>query len=104
MFILGAGVCFIAEALSTILTIYSYIVIGAVLISWVKPDPYNPIVRFLYQLTEPVFYQVRKKLPSFFFRSQIDFSPLIVLLLILFINRVLLSSLYHYGQKLQILS
>lgn len=103
MYLLGATISFIAEALSTILNIYLYIVIGAVLISWVRPDPYNPIVRFLHQLTEPVLYQVRKRLPASFFRTSIDFSPLIVLLLILFINRVLLSSLYHYGQRIKFL-
>ena len=63
----------IAEVLNIVLTIYMWIVIISALISWVNPDPYNPIVRFLFSVTEPVFATVRRVLP--FPYMGIDFSP-----------------------------
>jgi YggT family protein len=68
-----------------------WIVIARALISWVNPDPYNPIVRFLYSATEPLLYRVRRSLPIFF--GGIDFSPLIVLVAIYFLQAFLVQSL-----------
>ncbi len=68
-----------------------YIVIISALISWVNPDPYNPIIRFLYSVTEPVFSAVRRVLP--FPVVGIDFSPIIVLLIILFLRQFLIRTL-----------
>jgi len=67
---------------STLLTIYTFIIIGRALISWVNPDPYNPIVRFLHSATEPVLAPIRRRLPM----TGIDFSPVIVILVIVFIQ------------------
>lgn len=100
MFALGSVLITVAKVLSMILTIYTYIIIGAVIISWVNPDPHNPIVRFLRQVTEPVFYQVRRFLPAFMFRLGIDFTPLIVLILIVVLEQLLVGTLVHYGQRL----
>ena len=58
--------------------IYIYIIIARAIVSWVSPDPYNPIVRFLYQVTEPVLRRVRERLPIG--QMGIDFSPMIVIL------------------------
>ncbi|MFQ6672327.1 MAG: YggT family protein [Candidatus Tectimicrobiota bacterium] len=63
MFVLGNFLQAVALVLNWVLWAYMWIVIGAVIVSWVSADPYNPIVRFLYQATEPVFYQVRRYLP-----------------------------------------
>ena len=73
-------------------------VIAAVL-TWVRPDPYNPIVRTLRLLTEPVFYRVRKWLP-FTYTSGLDFSPVVVLLAIELINRIVIASLAQYALAL----
>ncbi len=100
MFALGSLLVTVAKVLSMILTIYTYIIIGTVIISWVNPDPYNPIVRFLRQVTEPVFYQVRRFLPRAMFRWGIDFTPLIVLILLVVIEQMVVGLLFHYGQKL----
>lgn len=74
---------FILKALivvaDTVFSVYFFIVIGAVLISWVNPDPYNPIVRILRNLTEPVLWRIRKYLP-FTVVSGLDFSPVVLLL------------------------
>jgi YggT family protein len=100
MYTLGNIIVTLAKVLSMILTVYTYIILGAVIISWVKPDPYNPIVRFLRQVTEPIFYQVRRILPRFLFRTGLDFTPLIVLVLVVVIDNLVVGSLYHYGQRL----
>src|SRR5574340_217591 len=80
-----------ASVLQLVLTLYMWIVIGRALISWVNPDPYNPIVRFLYNATEPLLYRVRRNLPVF--AGGIDFSPLIVLLVIYFLQGFLVQRL-----------
>ena len=72
-----------------LLYLYSYVIIAAALISWVSPDPRNPIVRFLRQITEPVLAPVRRMLPPWK-TGGLDLSPIIVLLAIQFIERVIL--------------
>lgn len=86
----------IASVLDTVLTLYFWIVIISALLSWVNPDPYNPIVRILRNLTEPVFYRVRRWLPFTYF-SGIDFSPIVVLLVIQFLKIFVVQSLYQYS-------
>ncbi len=98
MYALGSLILTLIQILSMILTVYQYVIIAVAIISWVGPDPYNPIVRFLRQMTEPVFYQVRKILPRFLFRSGMDFTPLIVLLLIVLIKNWGLNMLALYTQ------
>lgn len=80
-----------ASVLQLLLTLYMWIVIARAVISWVNPDPYNPVVRFLYNATEPLLYRVRRALPIFV--GGIDFSPLIVLLAIYFLEAFLVQSL-----------
>lgn len=77
----------IALVLGSLLSLYFWIVIIAAVLTWVRPDPYNPIVRTLRALTEPVFYRVRKWLP-FTYSSGMDFSPVVVLLAIELFNRM----------------
>ncbi|MBI5874644.1 MAG: YggT family protein [Deltaproteobacteria bacterium] len=92
----------LVEALATItsylLTIYMWIIIIRALISWVNPDPYNPIVRFLYQVTEPVLYPIRRRLP---FIGGIDLSPIIVLLVIMFLQVFLVRTLNEVAMRLR---
>ena len=99
MFIIGNFIAAVAGVLNIVLTIYMWIVIIAALITWVNPDPYNPIVRFLYSVTEPVFAMIRRRLP--FPPMGIDFSPLIVVLIILFLQFFVVTSLVGIAEKLQ---
>ncbi len=99
MFILGNFIGAVAAVLDTVLYIYMWIVIIAALISWVNPDPYNPVVRFLYSVTEPVFAMVRRVLPLP--PMGIDFSPLIVLLIIVFCQQFLVKTLQQIAAGLQ---
>lgn len=84
MYALGWPLMAAVNIFSSILSIYSIVVIAAVLISWVSPDPYNPIVRILRQLTEPAFAVFRRFAPRF---GAVDLSPVFVLLLIMFVQQ-----------------
>jgi YggT family protein len=79
----------LATVINLIFQIYFYIVIGRAIISWVNPDPYNPIVRFLHNATEPVLYRIRKLLPVHF--GGIDLSPIILLVGLEVVRQVLIS-------------
>jgi YggT family protein len=75
-----------------LLSLYSWVIIAAALISWVSPDPHNPVVRFLRQVTEPVLAPIRRLLPPWK-TGGLDLSPLIVLIAIQFLERVILPTL-----------
>ncbi|GAQ94363.1 YggT family protein [Thermodesulfovibrio aggregans] len=98
MFIIGNLIIALANVLDISLTIYSLIVIISAVLSWVNPDPYNPVVRFLHSVTEPVFRPIRRLLP---FRLPIDISPIIVLLIIYFLQIFLISSLIELGYRIK---
>jgi len=90
----------IAKILNIIINIYTFVVAFAVLLSWVNPDQYNPIVRILRQLTEPVFWRVRRFLPKALFRTGIDFSPLVVLFILIILQTVGVQLLYDLAATL----
>ncbi len=96
MFVMGNLLRALAQILNMVLNIYMWIVIIAALVSWVNPDPYNPIVRFLYKATEPVFQRVRRFVPPL---GGIDFSPLVVLLVIYFLQYFLVTSLVQLSMR-----
>jgi len=91
MFVIGNFLAAIAKILDIALTLYMWIIIARAVVSWVNPDPHNPIIRFLNAVTEPVLYQIRRRLPISF--GGIDFSPIIVILVIVFIQSFLVRSL-----------
>jgi YggT family protein len=91
----------IALVLGQLLWLYWWIVLIAVLLTWVNPDPYNPIVRFLRNVTEPVFYQIRKRLP-FVVVGGLDLSPIVVVLAIAVLQNVLVGSLQDFAQRLRL--
>ncbi len=91
MFIIGNFLAAVAKIIDIALTLYMWIIIGRAVISWVNPDPYNPIVRFLNAVTEPVLYPIRRRLPISL--GGIDFSPIIVILVIIFVQSFLVRSL-----------
>lgn len=91
MFIVSNLLIALAGVLGMALTLYTWVIIARAILSWVNPDPYNPIVRFLYNVTEPVLYRVRRTIPSY--AGGIDFSPIIVLLALYFLQSFLVQSL-----------
>jgi YggT family protein len=88
----------IASILDKILWAYMWLIIIRALLSWVNPDPYNPIVRFLIKVTEPVLYFVRRKLPVYL--GGMDFSPVVVLLAIYFLRMFLVKSLMEMALRM----
>lgn len=90
----------IAIVVGSLLKIYFWVVVISAILSWVRPDPYNPIVRTLRTLTEPVYFRIRKLLP-FTYSSGIDFSPLIVLLAIELVDRIIVNSMLQYAMTMQ---
>ncbi len=98
MFVFANFLNAVALALNLVLTLYLYIVIARAIISWVNPDPRNPIVRFLHNATEPVLYPVRRVMP---FMGGIDFSPLVLIVGIYFLQVFLVGSLQEFAMRLR---
>ncbi len=98
MFIMGNFISSLAMVLDYLLTIYTYIIIARALVSWVNPDPYNPIVQFLYKVTEPALAPFRRLTGSY--SHGIDLSPLIVILIIYFLQSFLIKTLYQFARQL----
>ncbi len=99
MFIIGNFVLALSKILDYSLTIYMWIIIIRALISWVNPDPYNVIVRFLYAVTDPVLRPFQRLMG--YRLGPIDISPLIVILLILFLQEFLVKTLIELGYKMK---
>lgn len=97
MFIFGNFLAALASVLNLLLSVYWWIIIARAVISWVNPDPYNPIVRFLYAATEPLLSRVRRLLPLTF--GGVDFSPILVFVVIIFLQRFLVQSLLELAYR-----
>lgn len=98
MFLAGNLLNALAEVINIILTIYMWIIIARALISWVSPDPWNPIVRLLDQLTEPVLSPIRRRLG---WGMGIDLSPVIAILIIIFLQAVVVHSLHDLAVRMR---
>ncbi len=96
MFVAQNFLTAVAQLIDFVLTVYAWIIIGRVIISWVNADPYNPIVRFLYEATEPLLSRIRRILPLSM--GGIDFSPLILIMGIMFLQSFLVPTLRQIAQ------
>ena len=99
MFIFANLLLALARIADILLSAYMWIVIIAALISWVNPDPYNPIVRFLYAVTDPVLRRVRRIIGLRL--GAMDISPMVVILAIYFVKYFLIQSLIEFAYKLK---
>jgi YggT family protein len=99
MILVGNLIITAAEIVNMILTLYYWIVIIAALISWVNPDPYNPVVRFLRTVTEPALRPVRRLIGHRL--GPVDISPVIVVLAIIFVQKFLVRSMIEIGYKIK---
>lgn len=91
MFALSNFIIALAKVIDIVLTVYMWIIVARALISWVNPDPGNKIVIFLYRVTEPVLGPIRRIIPRH--NLPIDFSPLVVLLIIIFLQYFLVQTM-----------
>lgn len=100
MFVLGNFLVAIAKIVDVLLSILYWLILIRALISWVNPDPYNPIVQFLYKVTEPILEPIRRLLPAAL-RFGIDISPIIAFLILMFLRSFLVSTLFDLATRLR---
>lgn len=98
MFVLANLIDAVAYVIDMGLWFLLILVFARAVISWVQASPYNPIVQFLYTATEPVLRPIRRRLPH---TPGIDLSPLVVLLLVVFLQRFLVQSLLQLAASLR---
>ena len=91
MFILSNFLVAVAQVLQVVLNILSWLIIIRALLSWVNPDPYNPIVQFLYKTTEPFLMPFKRIIPTY--KIGIDLSPIFAILVLLFLRYFLVNSI-----------
>ena len=97
MFVIGNFIIALAKVISIILSAMYWLILVRALLSWVNPDPFNPVVQFLYRTTEPILEPIRRFLPPL----ALDISPLIAFLIILFFQNFLVPTLITLGWQLQ---
>ncbi len=98
MFVFANFLNAVATLVDFVLSAYMWVVIGRAVISWVNADPYNPIVRFLYDITEPVLVRIRRFLPVM--GGGIDFSPMVLILAIIFLQSFLVPTLHRLAMTM----
>lgn len=98
MYILGNLLLGLASVANSVLFVYTIIIIASAVISWVNADPNNQIVRIIHMLTEPVYKKLRQKIPTTI--GGLDLTPVILLLLIQFIQIAVISSISMFGFSL----
>ena len=98
MYVLGYFLLAVSKVLDMILLFFMWVIIARAILSWVSPDPYNPIVRFIHTVTEPVLYRIRAVIPVSF--GGMDFSPIIVILGVVFLRTFAVSSLFRIASGL----
>ena len=99
MFVLGNFLEAFAVVINMVLQLYMWIIIARAVLSWVNPDPYNPIVQFLNRATDPLLHRVRKLIPIH--GGGIDFSPIIVIFIIIFLQTFLVQTLQRLAFSLK---
>lgn len=100
MFVFGNLIGAVASVLDFLITVAYFILLARVVISWVNADPYNPIVKFLYAVTEPVLRPFRRLVPPWR-TGGLDISPIIVFLILFFIRMFAVTSLHQLAYRLQ---
>lgn len=98
MFVLGNLLSAIAQVLNVLLTLYTWVLIIRVLISWVSPDPFNPIVQFLTQVTDPVLAPLRRIIPPI---GMFDLSPLVAILAVQALQHFVVRTLLDLSLRLR---
>jgi len=98
MFVARNFIVAIATIVDYILWAYMWVFIIRAVLSWVSPDPYNPIVRAIYAVTEPVLSPLRRKLPLY--AGSIDFSVVVAVLIIVFLQRFVVRSLFEFAYRM----
>ena len=99
MFVLGDLLIGLGRVLGMLLNLYMWVVIARAVLSWVRPDPYNPIVRFVNNLVDPVTYRISRILPTRV--GMVDISPIILIAIIWFLQEFLVRVVVDFGTHLR---
>ena len=99
MFVAGNILLGLAFVLDTVLFVYMWLMMIRVLLSWVSPDPRNPIVQFLARMTDPVLIVIRRRVGTL--QGGIDVSPFLAILLIVFVQYAVVATIHDLGMRLQ---
>lgn len=98
MFVIGNFLGALATLVDFALSAYMWVIIGRAIISWVNADPHNPIVRFLYEITEPVLSRIRRVVPVF--GGGLDLSPMLLILALIFLRSFLVPTLHGLARSI----
>lgn len=98
MFLFSNFIAAVAKVMDIVLTLYMWVIIARAVISWVNPDPYNQIVRFLFRATEPVLFRIRRLIPINM--GGLDFSPILAILAIIFLQSFLVQTMLEFAARL----
>ena len=98
MFMFGNFIKAIADLLNFVLSAYIWIIIARAVISWVNADPYNPVVRFLHQVTDPLLGRIRRFVPVM---GGFDLSHMVLILGVIFLQSFLVPTLRQIAAGLQ---
>jgi len=101
MTLLGLILIALSKVVKLLCDTYTLIVVASAIISWVRPDPYNPIVTFLDQATRPVYRRLRPHLPKVFYSGQMDFTPIVIIVLLILIDTIIGDAFADWGYKLR---
>jgi YggT family protein len=96
MFVLGNFFSALAVLVNILLTVLYWLILIRALISWVNPDPFNPVVQFLQRSTEPILEPIRRILPPL----PIDLSPLVAFFAIIFLQKFLVKTLFDLAMRM----
>lgn len=98
MFVISNFLSALATLVDLVLSAYIWIIIGRAVVSWVHADPHNPIVRFLYEVTEPLMARIRRVIPIF--GGGVDFSPMILIIAIMFLRSFIVPTLQQFARSI----
>ena len=98
MFVFSNFISAMATLVDLVLSAYIWIIIGRAIVSWVSADPYNPIVRFVYEATEPLLARIRRVVPTL--GGGIDFSPMILIVAIMFLRSFIVPTLQQFARSI----
>ncbi len=99
MFVFGNFISGIAYVLNMLLEAYMWVIIIRAVLSWIRPNPFNPLVRIIYGLVDPVTYRMSRMFPTRI--GMFDLAPFILILIVVFLQKFLVSSLFELGLRMK---
>ena len=99
MFVFGNLFSGIAYVLDMLLNLYFWVIFARAILSWIRPDPYNPVVKIICKLVDPVTYRISKIIPTRI--GMVDIAPFVLMLAIIFAQKFLVATLFDFGARMK---